>query len=42
MQCTLSLPWLPGLRCPGVGAPDRILSMVQIELRFVLMSNFMA
>ena len=28
MQCTLSLPSLPGQLCPGVEAPDRILPLV--------------
>ena len=32
MQSTPSLPLLPGLLSPGVVAPDRILSMGQIEL----------
>ena len=32
MQNTLSLPSLPGQLWPGVIAPDRVLSMDQIEL----------
>ena len=32
MQSTSSLPSLPGPLCPEVVAPDRILSMGQIEL----------
>ena len=39
MQSTPSLPSLP---CPlllGVVAPDRVLSMDQIELEYVLMLN---
>ena len=37
MQCTPSLPSLPGPLWPGVVAPDRVLSMGQIELNYVLM-----
>ena len=33
------LPLLPGPLWPGVVAPDRVLSMVQIELNCVLMPN---
>ena len=32
MRSTLSLPSLPSLLCPGVVAPDKVLSMGQIEL----------
>ena len=32
MRSNLSLPLLPGPLCPGVLAPDRVLSMGQIEL----------
>ena len=32
LQCTLSLPSLPGPLWPGVVAPDRVLSMGQIEM----------
>ncbi len=32
MQCTPSLPSLPGPLWPGVGAANRVLSMGQIEL----------
>ena len=39
MQNNTSLPSLPGPLCPGVVAPDRVLSMGQIELKFVLMLN---
>ena len=39
MQSTLSLPSLPGPFWPGVVAPDRVLSMGQIELNCVLMPN---
>ena len=37
MQNTPSLPSLPGPLWPGVVAPDRALSMGQIELNCVLM-----
>ena len=37
---TLSLPLLPGLLWPVVVAPDRVLSMGQIELNGVLMLNW--
>ncbi len=40
MQSTPSLPSLPGSLCPGVIAPDRALSMGQIELNCVLMLNW--
>ena len=33
---TASLPSLPGPPCPGVVAPDRVLSMGQIEINCVL------
>ena len=39
MQCTPSLPLLPGTLCPGVVARDRVLSMCQIELNIVLTLN---
>ena len=39
MQNTLSLPLLPGPLWPGDVAPDRVLSMGQIELNCVLMPN---
>ena len=39
MQSTPSLPSLPGPLWPGVVAPDRALSMGQIELNCVLMLN---
>ena len=39
MQSTPSLPSLPGPLWPGVVAPNRDLSMVQIELKCVLMLN---
>ena len=39
MQSTPSLPSLPGLLWFGVVAPDRIQSMGQIELNYVLMLN---
>ena len=39
IQSTLLLPLLPGPLWPGVVAPDRILSMGQIELNCVLMLN---
>ena len=32
MRSNPSLPLLPGPLCPGVVAPDRVLSMGQIEL----------
>ena len=34
-----SLPSLAGSLWPGVAAPDRVLSMGQIELNWVLMLN---
>ena len=37
MRSTLSLPSLPGPHWPGVIVPNRVLSMGQIELNFVLM-----
>ena len=37
MWSTPSLPTLPGPLWPGVVAPDRVLSMGQIELNCVLM-----
>ena len=36
MQSTPSLPSLPGLLRSGVVAPDRILSMGQIELNCIV------
>ena len=39
MQSTPSLPPLPTPLWSGVVAPDRALSMGQIELNFVLMLN---
>ena len=36
------LPSLPGLFWPGVVAHDRVLSMGQIELNYVLMLNWIA
>ena len=39
MRSTLSLPSLPGPLWPGVVAPDRVISMAQIELKCVLMLN---
>ena len=40
MQSTDSLPLLPGPLWPRVEAPDRVLSMGQIELNCVLMLNW--
>ena len=37
IQSTPSLSALPGSLCPSVGAPDRVLSMGQIELNCELM-----
>ena len=34
-----SLPLLPGLYRPGEVAPDRVLSMSETELNYVLMLN---
>ena len=39
IQTTPSLPSLPGPLWPGVVAPDRVLSMGQLELNCVLMLN---
>ena len=39
MQITSSLPSLPGPLLPGVIAPDRVLSVGQILLNYVLMLN---
>ena len=39
MQSTPLLPSLPDLHWPGVLAPDRVLSMGQVELKCVLMLN---
>ena len=38
-RSTPPLPFLPGLLWPRVVAPDRVLSMGQIELNRVLMIN---
>ena len=40
IQSTPSLPSLPGPHLPRVVGPDRVLSMVQIELTSVLMLNW--
>ena len=40
MHSTPSLPSLPGSLCLGMIAPDRVLSMSQIELNFILMLNW--
>ena len=37
IRSTPSLPFLPGLLWPCVVAPDRVLSMGQIELNCILM-----
>ena len=39
MQNTVLLASLPGPLCPGVVAPDCVLSMRQIELNSVLILN---
>ena len=39
MQCNPPLPSLPGPLLPGVIAPDRVLSINQIELNCVVMLN---
>ena len=39
-QGTCSLPSLPGPLWPGVGAPDRVLWIGQIELNWVLMQKW--
>ena len=39
MRSTHSLPSLPGPLCSGVVAPDRVLSVGQIELNVVLVLN---
>ena len=39
MQNTLSLPSFPGPLRPRVVAPDRILSMGQVELNYVITLN---
>ena len=39
MQSTPLFPSLPGPLCPGVVAPDRVLSKGQKELNSVLMLN---
>ena len=42
MQRTPSLPFLPGALWPEVVAPNRVLSIGQIELNCVLMLNIIA
>ena len=42
MQSTSLLPSLPGPLWPGLVAPDRVLSMGQIEINCVLMLNWIA
>ena len=42
MWCTSLLPSLPGPLWPGVVAPERVLSMGQIELNWVLMLSWIA
>ena len=42
MRSTLSLPSLPGLLGPGVVAPNRALSMGQMELNCALMLNWIS
>ena len=42
MWNTFSLPLLRGSLWPGVVAPDKVLSMGQIELNYVLMLNWIA
>ena len=42
MQSALSLPSLAGLLWPGVVAPDKVLTMGQLELNCVLMPNKIA
>ena len=42
MHCTSLMPPLPGPLRPRVVAPDRVLSMGQIELNSVLMLNWIA
>ena len=42
MRSTPLLPSLPDPLWPGVVAPDRVLSMDQIELNWVLMLNWIA
>ena len=39
VRSALSLPLIPGPLWPGVVAPDRVLSLSQIELNCVLMLN---
>ena len=39
MWNTPLLPLIPGSLRPGVVAPDRVLSIGQIELKYVLMLN---
>ena len=40
MRSTPLLPSLPDLLWPGVVAPDRVLSMDQIEVNWILMINW--
>ena len=40
MRSTTLLPSLPGPLWPGVVAPDRVLSMGQTELNYLLMLNW--
>ena len=42
MRSNPSLPSLPGPHCPGVVAPDRVISMGQIELNCVFMVIWIA
>ena len=42
MRNTPSWPSLPGPLWPGVVAPDRVLSIGQIELKCVLMLNWIS
>ena len=42
MRCIPSLPSLPGPLRPGVIAPDRVLSMDQIELNLILLLNWIS
>ena len=41
-RCTPPLPFLRGSPWPGMVAPDRVLSMGQIELNWVIMQNWNA
>ena len=42
MRITLSMPLLPGPHWPRMVAPDKVLSMVELELICVLMLNGIA